>query len=266
MSVATDPALYGSNYERMENERYWTEPWVTEALLRRLGPRYGPVWEPACGRGDMVRVLMNHGLDVLASDVDMSEFSEEEHGCAAWKHDFLRDDPLFLVPPMVITNPPYGGGDRHLSEKFVHRALNFEEVRVVAMLLRSEFKSAGRREAMTKSEGTHAYLPANKVARACADTINDIQFARRDIIRDVVDKFRSRGPWLPRRSEERAKRLLMPEHHKAAELHREDDERVASNLMGFSLAAAEGSPDFRIYVSLEDFRAIAARYGARNCP
>ena len=143
MSVDTDPALYASGYERMENERYWTEPWVTGALLRRLGPRYSPVWEPAAGRGDMARVLMNHDLEVVASDVDMSEFDVE--GCAAWKHDFLRDDPLFLVPPMVITNPPYGGGDRHMSEKFVHRALGFEEVRVVAMLLRSEFKSAGRR-------------------------------------------------------------------------------------------------------------------------
>ena len=45
-----------AGFQRIEGDRYFTEPWVTRALLSRV-KFYDPIWEPACGRGDMADVL-----------------------------------------------------------------------------------------------------------------------------------------------------------------------------------------------------------------
>lgn len=63
----SDKAMLGSSgYKRRHGDLYATEPWVTRALLSRVRFR-GPVWEPAAGRGDMVRVLQDAGYEVYAS-------------------------------------------------------------------------------------------------------------------------------------------------------------------------------------------------------
>ena len=150
MSAVTDPALYGeSNYERQPLERYFTEPWVTHALLRVAAARLmdvgGAIWEPACGRGDMVRVLLDCGYEAVASDINMSEF--DEGLCPCYVLDFLNHNmPRERGIRAIITNPPYGkpkGPD--YAERFIRRALKLPEVQFVALLLRSEFNSAGRR-------------------------------------------------------------------------------------------------------------------------
>lgn len=146
MSIKTDPALYGSNFERLPSDRYWTESWVTNILMRRLATRAaradleGVVWEPAAGRGDMVRVLLDHGAEVFASDVDLSEF--DGGLCDFMQHDFMSGDfdPAVLGISKLITNPPYRN-----VEDFVRRALAYEDIRLVAMLLRAEFSHANRR-------------------------------------------------------------------------------------------------------------------------
>lgn len=147
MSKADDPALYESGFERIPKDRYWTEPWVTSALLRVMYTTYGSdldapglVWEPAVGRGDIARVLMDHGMDVFASDIDLSEF--DAGMCDFTQHDFLLDefDPAIMGVDKVITNPPY---DK--AEAFIRRCLGYEDIRFVAMVLRSEFAAASKR-------------------------------------------------------------------------------------------------------------------------
>ena len=133
-----DPSMLGNGaFERVEYDRYNTEAWVTEALLDRVKFR-GTIWEPACGRGDMVAVLAAHGYQVVASDI-----AGDNLGCkGAAKADFLTS-----YPPdgtfSIVTNPPYGS-----AEKFIREALKLTKscLGQVAMIMRNEYDcAAGRR-------------------------------------------------------------------------------------------------------------------------
>ena len=89
-----------SNYiDDFEHQRelYCTPPHITKALLRReLFP--GRIWEPAAGRGDIVRVLHACGYsDVVASDL-------YDWGSKYDQVDFLASETQV---DCLITNPPY---------------------------------------------------------------------------------------------------------------------------------------------------------------
>ena len=137
-----DPAMLGQlEYERRDADAYWTEPWVTEALLESF-PLKEPFWEPACGRGDIVQVLRKRNWLVFASDI-------HAHGCQDSKIvivDFLAELRRWPFTPQtaatIITNPPY-----KLAEPFIRRALEWagNYHATVAMLLRHEFDCAGGR-------------------------------------------------------------------------------------------------------------------------
>ena len=144
-AIQHDPAMYVSEYPRNRLERYWTHPWMTRALVDRypeiLDVAREGVCEPAAGRGDMSRVLRDeYGLPVYSSDVDASEIPEGLNGQEA---DFLHPDFRKTMPPArcVITNPPF-----RMKVDFLQTALSLSGVVVVAMLLRSDFRSGiGRR-------------------------------------------------------------------------------------------------------------------------
>ena len=142
-----DSAMVGnSGYERRPKDAYWTEPWVTEALLESY-PLKEPFWEPACGRGDIVKVLQAHNWLVHASDL-------HDHGCPdSVFEDFLKPGGWPFNPQTaatIITNPPY-----RLAEEFIRRALEWAGGYhgTVAMLLRNEFDSAaGRADLFDRQE------------------------------------------------------------------------------------------------------------------
>lgn len=123
--------VVASNYARKENDLYQTEPWATEALLRRFPVAGLTVWEPAAGDHLIADVLREHGATVRTSDI--ATYDRE--------HDAIRD---FLNRPYagpafdaIITNPPYGRGNRD--------AVRFAELAVercsglVALLLTAKF-------------------------------------------------------------------------------------------------------------------------------
>ena len=60
------------------------------------------IWEPAAGRGAIVKVLRAAGHTVVASDITAYDF----------ELDFVADFLATVLPPpgcgMVVTNPPYG--------------------------------------------------------------------------------------------------------------------------------------------------------------
>lgn len=150
-----------SGYARNEKERYFTEPWCTRALVPFI-PAYvaeRPVWECAAGRGDLAQVLADFGYDVVASDIDLSEYNHDLG--SARVEDFLASEPSMEIAESfsaIITNPPYGKEPkeefeseedkerrkRTLAEKFVRHALD-HGVDYVAMFLRAEFNHAGGR-------------------------------------------------------------------------------------------------------------------------
>jgi hypothetical protein len=115
-----------SGYERKLLDQYETPAWVTLALIPHLPVITGKVWEPACGSGKMVAALRQVGFDVIGSDI-------------ADGADFLGQ-PAKRGIGAIITNPPYA-----LAREFIERALSFDSVRVVAMLLRTDFDHAATR-------------------------------------------------------------------------------------------------------------------------
>jgi hypothetical protein len=122
---------------------YSTPPVAVESLLsvERLPHQ---VWEPACGRGGIARVLLAHGHAVVASDVT-------DHG--DYELDFVAD---FLTTPKaparygaVATNPPY-----KYAAGFADHALGL--VPDVFMLLRLAFLESTRRTELLERRGLRA--------------------------------------------------------------------------------------------------------------
>jgi hypothetical protein len=150
LPVARNPMLGESGFKRVEGDRYWTESWVTQALIDGVKLR-GLIWEPACGRGDMADVLIAAGYEVMVSDI-----AGDALGCKnAAKADFLAHgspgDALFSI----VTNPPYV-----LAEEFIRHAIDLtaRASGMVAMLLRNEYDCAASRRYLFEREAFAAKL------------------------------------------------------------------------------------------------------------
>lgn len=139
-----DPAMSHSNYERRDNDRYFTEHWCTKALLRVIEPTLkelgGVVFDPAAGRGDILIPVHEAGFKVAGSDIDMSEFRHDDlpTGAARWEKGFnaesVPDDATAL-----LTNPPFGKN----AARFLEEALMTpDHIELVVFMMRSEWKSA----------------------------------------------------------------------------------------------------------------------------
>jgi predicted RNA methylase len=158
-----DKAMGNSNFERIEADFYPTPSEVTEALIPFLfKPPFcltdrSNIWEPACGTGTMSEVLKKYFTAVNSTDLfdygyeDM-DFIDEEKGQGKSTVDFLKMREN-LWAKAIITNPPYGGEDKKIAEKFIRKALELtkENNGTVAMLLRKEYDSAsGRNDLFSK--------------------------------------------------------------------------------------------------------------------
>lgn len=124
--------VVASNYARAANDLYQTEPWATEALLRHFPVIGVTVWEPAAGNHLMADVLRERGATVITSDIVTYD---REHDFT-W--DFLGSkDGSNVVPGAIITNPPYGKGNRD-AVRFAELALQRCDG-MVALLLTAKF-------------------------------------------------------------------------------------------------------------------------------
>lgn len=129
-------SLAPSQYERIENEKYFTPGWVTHALLSVETFR-GLVLDPAAGAGNIMDVLTAHNIENDGFDI-------------APDAPHIRGPLDFLTTvgevDNIVTNPPYGKGSR-LAVRFIEHALNVTHAKggKVAMLLKVGFDSAGGR-------------------------------------------------------------------------------------------------------------------------
>src|SRR5215831_576694 len=117
------------------NDLYETPTCATEALLRveKLPPR---IWEPACGRGAIVRVLRAAGHEVVASDI--ANYGIPITAPGYWGRDFLLERMAPLGTGCILTNPP-----GKIATKFARHALNL--CPRVILLLRLAFLESTRR-------------------------------------------------------------------------------------------------------------------------
>ena len=87
--------------QRHPEDFYPTHPVITQMLLDRE-ELDGTIWEPACGQGDMSKVLIGRGYDVLSTDLIDRDYGEGGI-------DFLDDDQIsrFGQFDNIVTNPPF---------------------------------------------------------------------------------------------------------------------------------------------------------------
>ena len=111
------------------NDLYETPSVAVEALLRHETLPHR-LWEPAAGRGAIVRVLRDAGHAVVASD--LVEYGFPLHFC----RDFLAETAMPSGCECICTNPPFKD-----AAKFVAHALKLSPL--VIMLLRLAFLEAG---------------------------------------------------------------------------------------------------------------------------
>lgn len=120
-----------SGYERKERDLYETPEWVTRAVLNHLPFVYqGRVWEPACGSGKMLKVLVDRcGEYACGTDIDTGT-------------DFLAASAAHDVSG-IVTNPPYVQ-----AQSFCEHAIQLMRPvsGFVAMLLRTDFDHAKTRQ------------------------------------------------------------------------------------------------------------------------
>jgi hypothetical protein len=124
-----------------KDDLYETPAVAVEALLRVESlPHY--LWEPACGRGNIVNVLRAAGHEVVASD--LVDYGIPITAPGYYGVDFLMEHRLPNGTQAIVTNPPY-----RLAEQFVAHAL--ELYPLVIMLLRLAFLESERRSRILDS-------------------------------------------------------------------------------------------------------------------
>jgi hypothetical protein len=123
------------------SDLYSTPSVATEALLgvEQLPNR---LWEPAAGRGNIVRILRAHGHMVFASDFIDYGSPAQSVGC-----DFLLKKQLLHDCGAIVTNPPF-----KLAEQFIAHALELAPAMIV-MLLRLAFLESERRRDILENCG-----------------------------------------------------------------------------------------------------------------
>lgn len=142
MNNSTDTArkISGDNSRlgRSIGDFYPTPPEATLALLQNEN-FIGNIWEPACGRGDISDVLINHGYSVKSSDI-------MDYGYGETGIDFLNENSLFhysfCEADNIITNPPF-----EIALEFVLQAKKFARHKV-AMFLKTAFLEGSKRHDM----------------------------------------------------------------------------------------------------------------------
>lgn len=133
-----------------------TPGWGTRALCEVvLGMKASAIgrlegltcWEPACGEGDMFRVLREYFRRVEGSDI-------YDYGQGFDRVDFLGDDGARpMRPDWIITNPPFNS-----AEAFVRQAMLIAEVGV-AMLCRTTWLESEKREGLFNEFPLSIYAP-----------------------------------------------------------------------------------------------------------
>jgi len=122
--------------KRRDLDYYPTPPDCTKALMNFLNiPAGRIIWEPACGELYMSKVLESYDHTVISTDIQNGEdFFELSKECYA-----------------IITNPPF----EH-AEAFIKRSIEMPGVRLVAMLLKSQYWHSKKRATLfNKYPPTH---------------------------------------------------------------------------------------------------------------
>lgn len=116
---------------REENDYYATDPRAIQELLKRETFNKN-IWEPACGEGNLSKVLKDNGYNVYSTDLIDRGYQDEIK-------DFLLNEDKFNGD--IITNPPF-----KYTNEFILNSLNaVPEGNKVAMFLKLNYLSGKKR-------------------------------------------------------------------------------------------------------------------------
>jgi hypothetical protein len=107
------------------------------------------IWEPAAGDGNIVHVLRDNGIPVIASDIEQRGFDLHFAG------DFLQQARAPSGCSVILTNPPY-----RLAAQFAEHALTL--VPDVFLLLRLGFLESVSRTELLEHSGLRRVLVFRK--------------------------------------------------------------------------------------------------------
>ena len=130
-------------------------PVVAVAALLRHEQLPHRIWEPACGRGAIVKVLRAAGHEVVATD--LVDYGIPITAPGYYRVDFLIERHAPEGTQAIVTNPPF-----KLAEEFVEHALDL--CPRVVMLLRLAFLESDRRTGILEGRGSRASMCS---ANAC---------------------------------------------------------------------------------------------------
>lgn len=139
-----------SNFERIENDYYATEPKAAELLLE-VEPDLNNIWECACGEGHLAKVFDKYGK--LAKATDLVNRGYGDSFC-----DFLSDFTFWNGD--IVTNPPY-----IKAKEFVENALRIvAKGRKVCMFLKLTFlEGKARKELFKKYPPKTVYVSSSRL-------------------------------------------------------------------------------------------------------
>lgn len=142
-----------SNKERPSNDHYPTPPEFVRALFS-VESFCGSIWEPCCGRGEMLYEIHNlaargvvigttidnptHLIDLGAKHIRGMEMRSPFGNIFYAGQDFLKETSCTI--DNIITNPPYS-----IVDDIVEHALSLNVKGKVAMLLNAKWDSGLKR-------------------------------------------------------------------------------------------------------------------------
>lgn len=139
---------------RQVRDYYATDPVALEKFLQAFeedrNRLHLNIWEPACGEGNLSKVLQDRGHTMRCSDIH--DYGQDEVG------DFLRDAGDWDGD--ILTNPPY-----NKAKEFVqHGIAKIPEGGQVVMLLRIQFlESKGRYEWFKNNPPKWIYVHSSRI-------------------------------------------------------------------------------------------------------
>lgn len=121
------------NHPADPNDFFIEPEWCVRALLD--AERFvGPIWDPACGSGTIVKACTARGIEAVGSDLVDRGFGGVQ--------DFLAPGFDFVGVQNIVANPPYAR-----AVDFILRALDVAD-RKVAMIVQEKFLYSGKRHAL----------------------------------------------------------------------------------------------------------------------
>jgi len=138
-NLKTATRLVGDSKDRIRADFYPTPGWAVEALLQRE-EFIGSCWEPACGKGDISKILEANGFDVYSTDI-------LDYGYGTPDVDFLNENSMFSdnnhnQVSNIITNPPF-----NIALEFINMSKKFADHKI-AMFLKTTFLEGVERKIM----------------------------------------------------------------------------------------------------------------------